>query len=160
MILPDIIKQVENSPDYVIWTANKGKNPVCDLTRVAGFIIHEDYEHITFFLPRRLFRNLESNLSKGSNINILFASIKDFQSYQIKGNYENHCDGNEENFNFYKGKVQNVIDIMTSMGLNGQLIMGYLLEQPSVAVTMYCREVYVQTPKPGTGYKINENHVL
>lgn len=156
MILPEIIRTIEASPDYVLWTANLGNNPICDLTRVSGFTISEDNEHITFYLPQGLFKQIESNLIPGSNINLLLTSIKDFQSYQVKGSYVSHCESSEEDSEFYKVKVKHIIDLMGAMGLDGQAIMGFLLEQPSIAVKMYAKETYVQTPSPGTGNKIDD----
>lgn len=142
--------------DLVFWAASVGKNMVCELTRVSGFIIEKDNEHITFFLPRQLFAIIEPALKIDSKISFLMASIQNFESYQIKGVYQSHQQCTEENIDFYRLKVLKISDILTGMGLEGNRIFGYLLEQPSIAVTMRCEEMYEQTPKPGTGGKLTD----
>jgi len=154
MLLSDKIKKANASSDFVFWAANVGKNGICDLTRVSGFIIDDDNEHVTFFLPKKLFKLIEPNLSAGSNMSLLMASLKDFESYQVKGNYIGHKNCTEENVDYYRLKVLKIIDIINGMGLDGNNVFGFLLEQPSIAVTFRCNESYLQTPKPGTGTKL------
>lgn len=156
MKLPDVVKQAEIREDFVFWAANVNSNATCDFTRITGINIHDDNEHITFYLPKKLFRHLKPNISANANISLLMASIKDFQSYQVKGTYISHTDSTKENIAFCKSKLQSVMEIMSAMGLNAKLILGYLNAQSSVAVTMFCNETFVQTPKPGTGYEIKE----
>ena len=154
MIITDKIRNVTKSSDFVFWTACVGKNGVCDAARVSAFSVNEDNEHITFFLPERLFKHIQQNLSPGSNLSFTMVSVKDFESYQIKGSYEGYSKCTEENIDFFRLKVLKVIDIITGMGLNGQGIFGFLLDLPAIAVTMNCTEIFLQTPKPGTGVKI------
>ena len=154
MILTNNIKKIPQQSDFVFWAGSMGENNVCELTRVSGFIIEEDNEHITFFLPKKLFSIIEPTLKSGSRISFLMASILDFESYQVKGEYKSHQACTEENIDFYRLKVLKITDILSGMGLDGNGIFGFLLEQPSIALTMYCTEVYEQTPKPGTGGKL------
>lgn len=151
MIVSDKIKKIPHRSDLVFWVASVGENNISELIRVSGFIVEEDNEHITCFLPKKLFSIIEPTLEIGSKISFLMASIKDFESYQVKGEYKYHQACTEENVDFYRLKVLKVIDILTSMGLDGNGVFGFLLEQPSIALTMQCAEVYEQTPKPGTG---------
>ena len=153
MILSDKIKKIPGQSDFVFWAAGVGEGKVCELTRASGFII-EDNEHITFFLPTRLFEIIEPTLSTDSKVSFLMASIKNFESYQIKGAYKSHQLCTEENVDFYRLKVLKIIDILSGMGLDGKSVFGFLLDQPSIAVTMHCSEMYEQTPKPGTGGRL------
>ncbi len=154
MVLSNRIKQITSRSDLLFWVASVGKNKICELTRVSGFIVEDDNEHITFFLPKQLFGIIEPTLAVKSKISFLMASIQNFESYQIKGTYKSHQLCKEEYIDFYRLKVLKITDILSGMGMNGNGIFGYLLEQPSIAVTMQCTDVYEQTPKPGTGGKL------
>lgn len=156
MYISDKIKKVTTSSDFVFWTAKVGKDGVCDMARVSGFIVDEDNERVTFFIPESFFKHIRSNLLPGLNISLLMVSVKNFESYQIKGNYISHKNSSEENIDYCRLKVLKAIDIVNEMGMNGQGIFGYLLELPSIAVTFQCRECYLQTPKPGTGTKLTD----
>ncbi len=154
MILSDKILKIPAQSDFVFWTATVGNNNICELSRVSGFIIEDDGEHITFFLPLQLFKLIEPTLKKNANMSFLMVSVESFESYQIKGKYVSHKPCPEEDVDLYGIKIMRVIDIVSGMGLNGNKVFGYLLEQPSIAITMHCSEMYEQTPKPGTGGKI------
>ena len=156
MVVPDKIKKVTKSSDFVFWTSIVGKNGVCDMARVSGFGIDEDSEHVTFFLPEKFFKHIEPDLLPGSNISLLMVSVKNFESYQVKGNYTSHVNCTEENIDYFRLKVLKTIDIIDEMGLSGQGVFGYLLEQPSIAVTFRCTENFLQTPLPGTGTKLTD----
>lgn len=156
MTISDKIKKVPHQSDFVFWAASIGKNLVNELTRVSGFIIEKDNEHITFFLPKQLFGIIEPTLAVDSKISFLMASIQNFESYQIKGTYKSHQLCSEENIDFYRLKVLKIVDILSGMGLDGNRVFGFLLEQPSIAVTMRCTEMYEQTPKPGSGGKLTD----
>ena len=156
MVLSNRILQMPGRTDLVFWAASVGQNLVCDLTRVSGFIVEKDNEHITFFLPEQLFGIIEPALEFNSKISLLMASIQNFESYQVKGNYKSHQFCTEEIIDFYRLKVLKITDILSSMGLDGNRIFGFLLEQPSIAVTMHCTEMYEQTPKPGTGTELKD----
>ena len=154
MIVADKIINVTSSSDFVFWTASVGNDGVCNVARVSAFMVNEDNEFITFFLPEKLFKQIQPDLVPGANMSFLMVSVKDFESYQIKGNYVGHSNCTEENIDYFRLKVLKIIDIITGMGLNGQGVFGYLLELPGIAVTMRCKENFLQTPKPGTGVKL------
>ena len=154
MILTNNIKKIPQQSDFVFWAGSVGEKNVCELTRVSGFMIEEDNEHITFFLPKGLFAIIEPTLKTGSKISFLMASILNFESYQVKGVYKSHQLCTEESVDYYRLKVLKIIDILSGMGLDGNSVFGFLLDQPSVAVTIHCNEMYEQTPKPGTGGKL------
>lgn len=154
MILSDKIKRIPTLTDFVFWTATTGINNIAEIARVSGFIVEDDGEHITFYLPAQLFKVIEPTLKKDSSISFLMISLNNFESYQVKGMYLRHGICTEENIDFYRLKIMRVIDIVNGMGLDGNGLFGYLLEQSSVSLTMRCTEMYEQTPKPGTGGKI------
>ncbi len=151
MILSDKIKRIPALTDFVFWTATAGNDNIAKMARVSAFVVQDDGERITFFLPTQLFNVIEPTLKKDSNISFLMISLNDFESYQVKGKYLHHKNCSEENIDFYRLKIMRVIDIANGMGLGGNGLFGYLLKQPSVALTMHCTEMYEQTPKPGTG---------
>tara|TARA_R110000744_G_C19368912_1_gene562234 strand:+ start:983 stop:1453 length:471 start_codon:yes stop_codon:yes gene_type:complete len=154
MEITERIKTISGQQEFLFWVASVNKNKVCELTRVAGYTIEADNEHITIFLPKQLFDNIEQTLKVDSKISFLMASILNFESYQIKGNYVSHQMCTEENVDSYQGKVLKIIEILSGMGLEGNRIFGYLLDQPSIALRMRFTEMYEQTPKPGTGGKL------
>ena len=154
MLVADTIIKVTKSSDYVFWACSVGRNGVCNAVRVSAFKVNNDNEHITFFLPEKLFKQIQYDLLPGSNLSFLMVSVKDFESYQIKGNYVGQSKCTEENIDYFRLKVLKTIDIISGMGLNGQGIFGFLLELPAIAITMHCKENFLQTPKPGTGGKI------
>lgn len=156
MLVSDKIKNVTTSEDFLFWACNVGRNGICDMARVSGFIVEEDNEHITFFLPEKFFDYMKVNLLPEANISLLMVSVMNFESYQVKGNYISHKYCSEENNDFYRLRILKSIDIITDLGLNGKGILGFLLEQPGIAVTFRCRESYLQTPKPGTGTKLTD----
>ncbi|TVZ26915.1 hypothetical protein JM83_1914 [Gillisia sp. Hel_I_86] len=156
MEITERIKTISGLQEFLFWVASVNKNKICELTRVAGYTIEVDNEHIIIFLPKQLFEIIEPTLEADSKISFLMASILNFESYQIKGKYVSHQMCTEENVNLYQPKVLKIIEILSGMGLDGDGIFGYLLDQPSIAVRMRFTEVYEQTPKPGTGGKLTD----
>ncbi len=150
------IKTISGLQEFLFWVASVNKNKVCELTRVAGYTIEADNEHITIFLPKQLFDIIEPTLEVDSKLSFLMASILNFESYQLKGNYVSHEMCSEENVDLYQARVLKIIEILSTMGLDGDGIFRYLLDRPSIAVRMRFTEVYEQTPKPGTGGKLTD----
>ena len=149
------IKVIPQKNEFLYWTACVANNSMADLTRVSAFVIEEDNEHITFFLPTELYKTLDPFLKTGSKMSFLMASIMDLESYQLKGVYVKHQQGTEENSNFLREKVLNIVDVLGGMGMDGKKLFNYLLGTPIVAVTMKVDEMYEQTPKPNTGERLN-----
>jgi len=156
MKISERILKVSPRKEFVYWAASVNHKLESKLSRVAGFAVSEDQEHLTFFLPKKLFAQMGPTLKPGVKMSLLMASVIDFESYQIKGRYIKHELCTPENIAFYKQKVLNIMEVLDGMGLNGKGVFSFLLDQPSIAVTMYCEEMYEQTPKPGTGKKLTD----
>lgn len=151
------IKAVTAKNEFLYWLACVGENSIAELARVSGFMLEEDNEHVTFFLPAKLWRSFEPFVKEGMQLSLLMASIKDFESYQLKGEYVKHQPCSSENMDFFRLKVMKIVDALSGMGIDGNKIFSYLTDKSSIAVTMKVSEAFEQTPKPGTGEKLNEN---
>lgn len=148
------LKWISTQPGFAFWVALVGENNICELSRTSGFQIDVQNQTITTFIPQSMFTMLEPTLKPNAKLSLLMASIRDFESYQVKGNYLNYSESSTEQVNFYLDNVMKTKEEITALGLDGAGIMGYLLKTPSIAVTMKCEEIYEQTPKPGTGHLI------
>lgn len=148
------ITAVSSKNEFLFWVACVGNNNIAEISRVSGFMVEEDNEHVTFFIPKKLWKTFEPFLKEDLNMSLLMASIKDFESYQVKGQYVEHQICSDENIDFYRLKVLKIVDVMSVMGIDGNKIFSYLNDNNSVAVTMKINDVFEQTPKPGTGNKV------
>lgn len=155
MILSEKISQVSSDPGVAFWAANISSNGICDLTRISGIRVNEDKEHVTFFVPKQSFDLISDNFNERPSVSLLMASLRNFESYQIKGEYISHKICTEEEIAYYQPKVTGLIDLCNSMGLNGNKIFDSYIEEPNVAVKVLCKETFEQTPKPGTGNKLD-----
>ena len=156
MLISNKIIHVASQTDFALWAATVGIKNEPYLTRVSGFKVVEDKEHIRFFLPAAMFDFISPSLNQNTSMSFLMASLSDFESYQLKGMYDSHRACTEKEIDYYRLKVLKIIDILNGMGMDGNGVFGHLLEQPSIAVKMSCTEMYAQTPKQGTGGKLKD----
>ncbi|MFT6827389.1 MAG: hypothetical protein ACJAZV_000671 [Roseivirga sp.] len=156
MIISDRLEWISKQSDFPLWIASIAENNICELSRASGFQIDTENRTIAIFLPQSMFSMIEPTLKANSKISLLMASLKDFESYQVKGSYLRHSLSTEEQVDFYYENIKKTIEEINVLGLYGEGILGYLLEKPSFAITMKYEEVFEQTPKPGTGHKISD----
>lgn len=154
MLISENIVQLTSSPEVAFWASNLGPQGFCDLSRISGIKIEKDGKHLTFYIPKSFFPLIASNLKDRPKISLLLASLRNFESYQIKGEYLSHEECEKEDIAYYQPMVSGLIDISNSMGLNGNKIFDSFLEEPNIAVKVLCKEIFEQTPKPGTGNKL------
>lgn len=135
------------------WMANANEQKVCNISRVSAVKKHSD-EHLVLYVPASFLDPLLPHLENQKEISLLMASLNDFESYQFKGHYVEYTSITPEDVAYYTPKLNALIELCNSMGLKGNLIFDPFLTQKNVAVTFYCREIFEQTPKKGTGKPI------
>ncbi|MFH4965025.1 hypothetical protein V8G69_08480 [Gaetbulibacter sp. M235] len=148
------ITEIAQTPGFPIWISIAGFNATCELVRATAFTVESDCQHIKVYIPKCMKNQIQDVLLEGASISFLLASLKDFESYQIKGVITNldTCDTNKLEKQIEL--LEDTIEQTNALGLHGEKIFGYLSEGPFTAIQMSCKEIFEQTPKPGTGTKV------
>ena len=144
-----------NALAYTLGTRNDNLEPCVGKAR--GIEVSEDRKHITFLLPEVGLSDHLRNLEENGNVSLNIVSLPAFESYQFKGEYKSHASCNEE-------QIKGMYDWRTGFS-NACREMGYpeplcaamdtQILEPAIAVKFEVKEIFEQTPKPGTGNKIS-----
>jgi hypothetical protein len=148
------IVEISELAGFPLWIAVVNANKVCEIVRATGFSVAPDLEHVQVYIPESMTARLEGMLQLEAPISFLLAALEDFESYQIKGKIKSvkTCEAGalEKQLSILKATT----DMTNAFGLQGNKIFGYLTLGPFISIRMSCQEIFEQTPKPGTGTKI------
>ena len=152
------IEEIAQLAGFPIWISIAKPNATCELVRATAFSVEPDREHIKVCIPECMKVQLQHVLLKGSPISFLLASLKDFESYQIKGIITDFSTCERDQLNKQMELLETTIAQTNALGLHGDKILGFLSKGPFTSITMSSQEIFEQTPKLGTGSRIDTNN--
>lgn len=137
------------------WLSNSSRQYGSDIMRLTGGRLADDKSHLHLFVPEKYTTCFFKNLEEDKKVSYLFACVYTFTAFQIKGIYvqHRHCT-NEENL-YQKSYVEGFAKTMASIGIKSGESFKHYWEQPALCFIIEPLEIYEQTPKSGTGNKIN-----
>jgi hypothetical protein len=155
-MIPDrVVEAIHGSAVMFAGTPNERLYPA--QTFVIGAIAHSDHETITFFVPESRSERILSDLNNNGRV-ALAVSLITHEAYQLKGVYLSSRPTDAED--------QTVQEVYRSKLLSAFLRAGYpeqiakplvlgLAYQPGIAITFRAEEIFLQTPGPEAGKKMN-----
>ena len=151
MIVPKYYIEFLKKRDTFVYLASLNKNHFCDVCRTSGVYV-ENREFLKIFYMPELSPRLLQNLLSRNQLTLTVVSAFSFECYQIKGKYISHENISVDDEKYLKGMAETIKE----MGFNLENVFNnkYLLLDV-VTIIMKVEEVYEQTPKIGTGNKVN-----
>jgi hypothetical protein len=155
-VIPDRIVEVIHGPAWMYaGTRDERLHPA--QTFVIGAVVHPDRETITFFVPEGRSEKILSDLKSNGRI-ALAVSWATHEAYQLKGVYMSSrpADAKERAVQeIYRSKLLSAaIQAGYPEQIAKSLVLGFAY-QPAVAIIFRVEEIFLQTPGPEAGKKIN-----
>lgn len=126
-------------------------------TFVIGAVVHPDRETITFFVPESRSERILSNLKNNGRV-ALAVGVPTHEAYQLKGVYVSSRPTDAKDRAVQEIYRSKLLSTMIQAGYPEQilkpLVLGYRY-QPGLAITFRVGEIFLQTPGPEAGKKIN-----
>ncbi len=135
-----------------VGTVNKSNQPV--MTRFFGFKYENPLSSFTAYTFKKDAFRLVDCLTEEIKLSVAVTNALDFKTLQFKGSYLNHYDAPENELVYPRICNEKQVEIMAMFGISKEVFAKWNYA-PSVAVVMNVNEIFDQTPKVGTGNKIN-----
>jgi len=153
-MIPDRVVEVLHGPAFMqVGTRDERLRPAHVM--VAGAVVDDDREAVTFFLPEsrsaRILRDLENNGRVALGVALL-----SHEAYQLKGTYlSSRPTGAEDSARqeAYAAKLLAAVRQVYPEEIAKPLVLGFAF-RPGVAIAFRVEEVFLQTPGPGAGTRM------
>lgn len=155
MIVPEHYIELFKKRDTFGYLASLNNNQFCNVCRSSGiYVIDQEFLKIIYMpaLSPHLLKNLQIN----PQMTVTILSNYTFECYQFKGKYCFHENISDEDERFKDKYLQGMIAVIGEQGFNlDKVLKGKYIKLDVVTIIMKVEEIYEQTPKTGTGNKIN-----
>ena len=140
---------------YTLGTRNAKLEPWVGKPR--GVTISDDRKSFTMLIPEVAIECHLENMENNGEVSLNIVSIPKFESYQFKGTYTSNAPCTDEEVQVIKDWKTKFCEGCEVIGYPEQLIRSMDLQilEPAIAITFEVKEIFEQTPKPGTGNKIS-----
>ncbi|MBI3249951.1 MAG: hypothetical protein HYZ50_25940 [Deltaproteobacteria bacterium] len=126
-------------------------------TFVIGAVVHPDRETITCFVPEQRFERIINNFKNNGRI-ALAVSLLTHEAYQLKGAYIDSRPADAKDRAVQELHRAKLLSAMLQLGYPEAIVRPFILGflyQPSVAFSFRVEEIFLQTPGPEAGKKLN-----
>ena len=152
-MIPENLVEFLNGPVVLtVGTRNEEMRPC--LSRVFGAVTDAENEAITFFLPDVEGESILRNLAQNGRVVLTMTDGLSNESYQIKGKTIGSRPSDEKETALQDTYKSMMISHYKKKGIPEEFFGGFVYH-PSTAVTFRVEEIFVQTPGPGAGEKID-----
>ena len=132
--------------------ATRDANLKPDFCRVLGVQV-VDQDHLRFFIDKKSNPTSFKNLQPSAPIALTTTRADNFESYQFKGNFVKLTECSEQDNQTIQTYLHGFNEAVVALGLGDRLVYNYPHTTP-YALLMEVKEIFEQTPKPGTGNKL------
>ncbi len=153
-VIPDRVVEVLGGPS-VMWVGTRDADLRPAHAYVAGAVVHDDRQTVTFFVTEERSKRVLADLGKNGRVALAFGQAS-HEAYQLKGSYVSSREASDEDYAFqeaYRDKVWRGLAQYWPEEIVKPQILGAAY-RPSVAITFRVEEVFLQTPGPGAGSKM------
>lgn len=155
MIIPERIVELSQSNQATQWAANADENNKPDLCRTMTTTVSEDRTSMTVYLPERFVGSIFDNAKEDSRMAIMLGDIATFESYQLKGRVKEAKLCSDEELEIARNGIRGFADRSGEFfNIPGDPIFISMFSTPIFAITVEVEEIFEQTPKVGTGNKL------
>jgi len=155
MISDRVVEAIHGPAVMFAGTRNERLYPA--QTFVIGAIAHSDHETITFFIPESRSERILSDLNNNGRV-ALAVSLITHEAYQLKGVYlsSRPTDAKDQAVQeVYRSKLLSAfLRASYPEQIAKPLVLGFAY-QPGIAITFRAEEIFLQTPGPEAGKKMN-----
>ena len=123
-----------------------------DFCRVLGVQV-VDQDHLKFFVDKKSNTTSFKNLQPSAPIALTTTRADNFESYQFKGKFVKLTECSDEDNQTIQAYLHGFNDAVVALGLQDGLVYNYP-HSNTYALVMEVKEIFEQTPKPGTGNKL------
>jgi pyridoxamine 5'-phosphate oxidase-like protein len=153
-VIPDRVVEVLRGPSVMqVGTRDGALRPTH--AYVSGVLVHDDRRTITFFVTERRAERMRSDLEDNGRVALTIAQTS-HEAYQLKGSYVSSRPASAEEYALqeaHRARLWQALAQFLSEEIAKPLILGAAY-RPSVAITFRVEEVFVQTPGPRAGGKM------
>lgn len=148
MRLTDEIKHFIASPVMIIIGTRDAANRPSIGRAVGARVASED--SVEVILSSRLWAQTISNLDANGQAAVTFARPSDYVSYQLKGVARLRA-AEDADLALSQRYRASIVAVLDGLGLPGEFVQPWLVEEEPVVASLRVSEVYVQTPGPMAG---------
>ncbi len=126
-------------------------------TLVVGAVVHPDREAITCFVPEQRFARIQNNLTSNGRVT-LAVSLLTHEAYQLKGAYLGSRPTDAKDLAIQELHRAKLLSTMLQRGYPEAIVRPFILGfiyQPGMALSFRVEEMFLQTPGPEAGKKLN-----
>lgn len=144
------------------WAANCNEKGSPDIIRCCGISYQPDKNELVLFIGEKLAAVFLANTKTNPLISLIGTSLYTLESYQYKGRFTGFRPCTEEEVEWQYRYVSQFADTLTIVGFNWEkeTVVKSFFHQPSVAIGFRIDEVFEQTPRKGTGERIDQQKVI
>jgi hypothetical protein len=155
-LIPERIVEAVHGPAVMyVGTRNERLHPAQAF--VIGAVVQSDRETVTFFIPESRSTRIVSDLTNNGRV-ALAVSLVTHEAYQLKGGFIAARPATAQECivqGIYRSKL---LSALLQAGYPEQIIKPFVLGlayTPAVAISFRVEEIFLQTPGPEAGKKIN-----
>ena len=154
-MIPDRVVEVLRGPSVMqVGTRDAELRPAH--AYVWGVVVHDDRQTLTFFVYEKRAKRTLSDLEDNGRVALGIAQAS-HEAYQLKGRYVSSRTANDDDYALqeaYRSKLCAAIGQVWPEEVVKLLFLGAAY-RPGVAITFRVEEVFLQTPGPGAGSKMD-----
>ena len=155
MSFPDKIIELINTPGLPIALGTRDENLQPAASYIMGVKLDEGNK-VSFHYQKSLGDKHLNDLLENGNVAITISHPVTHSSFQLKGKYLSHREGNQEDQKKAKAFLDSFINNLTPAYGEAPSISAYSKDDGSCyVVTITVEEMYNQTPGPNAGQKID-----
>lgn len=147
----ELAEFIESGVSMLVGTRDGELRP--HVMRAVGAVIGKDRESLTVYLAKQLAEQAIANLRDNGKIALTMSRPYDHRSMQVKGTMIGMRDGVEADRAQQERYLAGFVEHVYIVGLP-RTVVRQLRIFPSVAVTFAAEDVFVQTPGPGAGRRL------
>jgi len=152
-VLSTNLSPVFTHPYSALWMAACNQTGQTVIARLSGVIPRID-QAVTCFVPAKFSRDMLSALNQNPNVAVVAASTQTFESYQFKGRYQSHRNATPEECEIQTQNLLAFSNAAALLKLPAEACFNAYFDDNFIALEILQENVYEQTPKEGTGLKI------
>jgi pyridoxamine 5'-phosphate oxidase-like protein len=154
-VIPDRVIEVLRGPSIMqLGTRDAELRPAHSY--VAGAVVHDDRQTVTFFVNEKRSKKTLSNLENNGRVALGIAQLS-HEAYQLKGSYVSSRAASDEEYGFqekYGTRICAALCQWFPEEMAKALVLG-ITYRAGVAITFRVEEVFLQTPGPAAGSKMD-----
>ncbi len=148
------LKRLAESPECAIWLSNSDTELRPDIIRLIGNFMDFEKSELTVFAPLERCAGILNNLKHSPKLSYLMASLATLESFQIKGHFISQTPCTDAEVTIQHDYLTRFIDFTNALGFDASPVWNLYFQQPSIKITLSIDEIYEQTPRSGTGKKV------